>query len=153
MEVVFGTVLPEHIKASLLDTDDEHLEDLRLWGKSKEEIVEHISDSCLNGLIYLLYQDNIALLFMDKTPYTLYLTVLPARGYKANKVTRILQETITTFKEKCDIHKLETTTTCPVIWKYLYKNGFQEEGRLVDSRRIPSGEFVDEYLMGYLIDV
>lgn len=153
MELFFGVELPTHVKQSLASVSEEYLEDLRLWGKSTEEIVEHINSSCEEGLIYIVYQDNISLLFFDKTPYTVTLSILPGKGSRPNKAIRLLQETITMFKTKCDIHKLEVSTTCPDIWKLLAKCGFIQEGCLVDSRRVPSGEFVDEYIMGYLIDV
>jgi len=153
MEMFYGMDLPQHVKESLESVDGEILEELLLWGKTKEELVEHIEEACLNGLILITYQDNISLLFMDKTPYTLQMTILPGDGAKSNKITRLLMETLTMYKEKCDIHKIEIRNTCPSLWKILNKAGFQTEGTLVDSRRLSDETYIDELSMGYLIDV
>ena len=145
--------LPEHVKESISSVHGDLMEDLRLWGKTKEEISEDIEESCLNGLMYIVHQDNISLVFIDKTPYTIGMYILPGEGYKPSKLTRILMETITMFRVKTDVHKLEIQTTCPDIWKILDKAGFQTEGILIDSRRLSDGFYVDEYSMGYLMDV
>lgn len=153
MEMFYAMSLPQHVKESLGSVHGELLEELLLWGKTKEEMVEHIEEASLNGLIFMTYQDNISLLFMDKTPYTLQMTILPGDKYKPNKLTRLLMETITMYKEKCDIHKIEIRTTCPDMWKILDKAGFTTEGILIDSRKLSDGTYVDELSMGYLIDV
>lgn len=153
MELFFAMPLPSHVKESIESVHGEFLEDTLIWGKTKEEIVEHIEEASLNGLIFMVYQDNITLLFMDKTPYTIQLTILPGKDYKPNKLTRILMETISMYKEKCDIHKIEVRTTCPDIWKILDKAGFVLEGTLKDSRRLSDGTYIDELSMGYIVDV
>ena len=153
MELFFGTSLPKKVTDCLYNATEESLEDLKLWGKTREECVEHIQESVRDGLIYLVYQDNICLLFLDKTPYTIYLNVILTQKSKQNKIVRILKETFTMFQEKTDVHKVELSTTCPELYPILMKCGFNQEGTFIDSRRIPSGEFVDEFYYGYLIDV
>ena len=153
MDLFFGTDLPKKVTDCLSNTTEESLEDLKLWGKTREECVEHIQESVRDGLIYLVYQDDICLLFMDKTPYTIYLNMILTKESKQNKVVRILKETFTMFQEKTDVHKVELSTTCPELHPILMKCGFSQEGTFTDSRRIPSGEFVDEFYYGYLIDV
>lgn len=153
MELYFGTPLPQNVLESLGKASDDLLEDLKLWGKSKEEIVQHIDDSCQNGLIYIAHHNGISLLYMDKTPYTIVLNILASPGYNKNKISRFLTEVIELFTEKTDIHKIEVFTTCPDVHYIMQKCGFIQEGTLVDSRRVPTGEFVDEFCYGYLIDV
>lgn len=153
MELYCGSDLPEHVLDCIRDSNEVLLEDLRLWGKTTEEIVEHIKTEVLNSYIYLVYQDNICLLYMDKTPYTAWMSILYGKNSKPNKLVRIIKELITLWEEKTDMHKIELATTCPDLYPILTRCGFTLEGSLTDSRRVPTGEFVDEWLYGYLIDV
>lgn len=153
MDFYCSMELPAEVLVSLDKASEELLEELRLWGKSKEEITKHIEESCLSGLIFIASQGDILLLFMDKTPYTIVMHILAPPGTNKNKIVRHVNATLDTFKEKTDIHKLEVFSTCPDMHWVLSKCGFVQEGLLVDSRRIPTGEFIDEYCYGYLIDV
>lgn len=153
MDLYFGTPLPQQVLDSLGKVSEDLLEDLRLWNKSKEEIIQHIDESCQEGLIYMAHKDGIFLLCMDKTPYTIAMTVLAPPGYHMNKLSRFVTEVLTMFSDKTDIHKIEVFTACPDIYYVMKKCGFVQEGTLVDSRRVPTGEFVDEFCYGYLIDV
>lgn len=153
MELYFGTPLPQQVLNSLEKVSDDLLEDLRLWNKSKEEIIQHIDDSCVDGLVYIAYRDGVSLLYMDKTPYTISMTILASPDYNKNKIARFITEVMEMFSDKTDIHKIEVFTACPDIHYVMKKCGFVQEGTLVDSRRVPTGEFVDEFCYGYLIDV
>lgn len=137
----------------LQSATDESLEDLKLWGKTRNEIVESINKSVEDGLIYLVYKNDMCLLFMDKTPYTIYLSIVVTDKLNTTKLVRLLKETFEMFTEKTDVHKVEIGTTCPDLHPHLLKVGFRQEGHFIDSRRIPSGEFVDEFYYGYLVDV
>lgn len=153
MDLYFGTPLPQQVLDSLGKVSEDLLEDLRLWGKSKAEILQHIDESCEAGLIYMACKDGVSLLYMDKTPYTIAMTVLAPEGYHKNKLSRFVTEVMEMFADKTDIHKIEVFTACPDIHYVMQKCGFVQEGTLVDSRRVPTGEFVDEFCYGYLIDV
>lgn len=153
MDLYFGTPLPQPVLDSLGKVSEDLLEDLRLWNKSTAEIIQHIDESCATGLIYMACKDGVSLLYMDKTPYTIAMTILAPVGYHKNKLARFVTEVLEMFAEKTDIHKVELFTACPDIHYVMQKCGFVQEGTLVDSRRVPTGEFVDEFCYGYLIDV
>jgi len=152
LELYCGSDLPEHVVDCIRNSSDVLLEDLRLWNKDIEGIVEHIKQGVLDSTIYVAYQDNICLLFLDKTPYTFHMFILMGSDYKANKLTRIIKEVFTIFNEKTPMHKMELATTCPEMHPLLTKIGFNLEGTLVDSRKVDD-TFVDEWVYGYLIDV
>lgn len=153
MELYCGMELPEHILDCIRNSDEVLREDLRLWNKTTEEIVEHIKTAVKDFYIYLVYQDNICLLYMDKTPYTIWMSIIYGKNSKPNKLVRVIKELFNLWKDKTDVHKVELSTTCPDLHPILYRCGFNLEGTLVDSRRIPTGEFVDEWIYGYLLDV
>lgn len=153
MELYFGMELPKEVLLSIGKTNNDLLEDLKLWGKETEEIAEHINESCLSGLVYIAKKGDVSLLFMDKTPYTIVMSILAPSGINKNKVVRHIEEVITMFKDKADVHKLEVFSTCPDVHWILSRCGFIQEGLLVDSRRLPDGEFIDEYCYGYILDV
>ena len=153
MELYCGMELPDYILDCIRDSNEVLREDLRLWNRTTEEIVEHIKKEVLESYIYLAYQDDICLLFMDKTPYTIQMSILYGKTAKTNKLVRIIKELFTIFEEKADVHKIETANTCPDLYPILTKCGFSLEGTFVDSRRLPTGEFVDEWSYGYLVDV
>lgn len=153
MDLYFGTALPQKVLDSLGQVSEDLLEDLRLFGKSPEEIVEHIDQSCQDGLIYMAHHDGISLLYMDKTPYTINMTILAVPGCNKNRVARLVTEVLQMFADKTDIHKVELFTACPDIHYIMQKCGFVQEGTLAESRRVPTGEFVDEFCYGYLVDV
>lgn len=153
MDLFFGTKLPKAVLDSFSKVSEELFEDTRLWGKTLEEAVEHLNQSTLDGKIYMAYKDGISLLFMDKTPYTVVLTILAPKGVNKNKIVRHINQTIALFKEKTDLHKIEIFTACPELHWVLSRCGFKLEGVLEDSRRIPTGEFVDEFCYGFLVDV
>lgn len=145
--------LPKELLLTIENSSEDLLEDLKLWGKDKEEIVEHIKESCLSGLVYIARQGEVSLLFMDKTPYTIVMNIIAPTGINKNKIIRHINEVLSMYKDKTDIHKIEVFSTCPDVHWILSKCGFIQEGLLVDSRRVPTGEFIDEYVYGYLIDV
>lgn len=153
MDLYFGTPLPQPVLDSLGKVSEDLLEDLRLWNKSPDEIIQHINESCTAGLLYMACKDGVSLLYMDKTPYTIAMTILAPPGYHKNKLARFITEVLAMFTDKTDIHKVELFTACPDIHYVMQKCGFVQEGTLVDSRRVPTGEFVDEFCYGYLVDV
>lgn len=152
MDLFCGTELPKQVLDCLDTATDESLEDLKLWGKSREEIVENIKQSVLDELVYMVYQNDICLLFLDKTPYTIYLSIVYTDNLHTTKLVRLLKDTFAMFVDKTDIHKVEIGTTCPDLHPFLLKSGFVQEGQFTDSRRIPTGEFVDEFYYGYIVD-
>lgn len=153
MELYFGTQLPKAVTDSFSKVSEELFEDTRLWGKTFEEAVDHIYQSVLEGTIYMAHKDGISLLFLDKTPYTIVMHVLAPKGINKNKVVRHINQTLALFKEKTDLHKVEIFTACPELHWVLSRCKFKLEGVLEDSRRIQTGEFVDEFCYGYLVDV
>lgn len=144
--------LPKHVLDCIRDCNEVLREDLRLWNKTEEGVVEHIKKAVLESYIYLVYQDDICLIFMDKTPYTAWMNIIYGAKSKSNKLVRIIKELQTLWLEKTDMHKIELATTCPDLHPILAKCGFNLEGTLVDSRRVITGEFVDEWVYGYMID-
>lgn len=152
MELYCGSELPKHVVESIRKSSPVLLEDLRLWNKDKEEIVEYIKEKVLDSTIYLAYQDDICLLFLDKTPYTFNMFILMPSDFKPNKLTRIVKELFNIMIEKTPMHKMELATTCPDMYPLLTKLGFKVEGILEDSRKLEE-VYVDEYIYGYLLDV
>ena len=153
MEIFFGVDLPNNVMSALDKCSDDALDDLKLWGKTRHEILNHVNDSCEDMLIYLAHQNGISVLLMDKTPYTIHMNILAPVGTNTNKVINFLKSFLDEMKEKTDIHKFEVFSTCPDMHRILLKVGFSIEGVLVDSRRLPTGEFIDEVCYGYLVDV
>ena len=152
MELYFGMDLPEHVLKCMLDTPREQFGFHKDQTLTVEQIVEAAKKACLEGHLYIVYDKNIMLFFTDQTPYVLHMDSIRGLNSSIFDYTKTIKKIVKLFKEKTDIHKLETRTPFSELEILAKRCKWSHEGTHKESYQMPDGTFADELSFGIILN-
>jgi len=151
MELFYGMELPQHVVDCMLGTDKAQFGFHKDTTQTLHEIVERVQERCLDGEIYLVYDNDICLFFTDQSPYTLHMDSIRGPRGSIFEYTKLIKKVVQMFKEKTLIHKLETRTPFTDLEILAKRCKWDHEGTHKESYQMPDGSFADEYTFGLVL--
>lgn len=151
MDLFFAMDLPKQVTDCLLSVPREQFGFHKDTTHTIEEIVEYTKQACLDGKVYIVYDNDVVLLFTDQTPYVLHMDSV--RGPRASifDYTKVIKKTVKMFTEKTEIHKLETRTPFVELEVLAKRCKWSHEGTHKESYQMPDGSFADEHTYGLIL--
>jgi len=151
MDLYFGQELPEEVLECILSVDRNqfgfHKDNLF----TVEDIAKHINEACLAGKVYLVYENDIILIFTDQSPYVLHMDSVRGPRGSIFDYTKVIKKVVKLFIEKTEIHKLETRTPFPELEILAKRCKWDHEGTHKESYQMPDGSFADELSFGIIL--
>lgn len=159
MELYFGMELPGHVTDCILNTDRAQfgfhrpsaVAGLKEAEQTVEEIVEITKQACLEGRVYIVYENDICLFFTDQTPYVLHMDSIRGPRGSIFEYTKLIKKVVKMFTEKTEIHKLETRTPFKELEILAKRCKWDLEGTHKESYQMPDESFADELSFGLIL--
>jgi hypothetical protein len=151
LDLFFGQELPQIVKDCLLSVDKKQFGFHKDNTLSVEDIVDGIDTACIEGKVYIVYENDILLFFTDQTPYVLKMDSVRGPRGSIFDYTKLIKKVVKLFVEKTLIHKLETRTPFTELDILAKRCKWSHEGTFKESYQMPDGEFVDEYSFGIIL--
>lgn len=143
--------LPKEVTDCMLNTDKAQYGFHKDMSLSVEEIVENIKTMCLNGQVYIVYENDICLFFTDLAPFVLRGDSIRGPRGSIFDYTKLIKKVVKLFKEKTLVHKLETRTPFKELEILSKRCKWEHEGTHKESYQMPDGSFADEYTFGLVL--
>ena len=157
MEYYCNTLLPDEVKELFLEEDDPMIisQDLtqECYEKVKDKIPEIISERCLFGSVIVIASKNVAILVTRKTGWVCSIDTKMRKGTSLRELKQAYMEMSEILKQHTVYKKIETRTPLEKFAKLFAKlTNSQIEGHLQKSFMTNTGEMVDEYIVGYVLE-